>query len=434
MLLTAEASDDLDVFLEELHSELEAEPDKAVTLNKIGAIYSSTGRAGEAVKYLVRATELLPEDASVWNNLGVAHLYLGNALRAIDYFLKATRLESDELVYQFNLSICYEELGRYEEAKKIYLDILEEDETHINSLNNLGNYFAREKNYPKAILYYREVLNIEPENALTWSNLSRVYIWMNNPDETMQCLKKAVEYDPKDYDSWYNLGVGYKLLGLYKNALRCFKVIVDSGKEDNRVNYEIARVVAIMGQDDELALDCLQDAVFADPSNLERAEKHKEFDRLRLTKKYKSLARIGQKKQALFGRPVFVDGCNVAYHQTGKKPRVENIILMREKLLEIGFRQVFFIVSAALKHHIDDKNKFQELEHLAVLQVTPFIADDDYLLIKSAMDQGGVILSNDRFKERLSDKKIADYLKNNQVKFTFVGKDIQLIMGRDFYL
>jgi len=79
-------------------------------------------------------------------------------------------------------------------------------------------------------------------------------------------------------------------------------------------------------------------------------------------------------------------------------------------------------------------NKFQELEHLGVLQVTPFSADDDYLLIKSAMDQGGVILSNDRFKERIADKKIAKYLKKNQVKFTFVGKDIQLIMGRDFYL
>lgn len=358
MLLTAEARDDLDVFLEELHLELEVDPDKAVTLNKIGAIYSSIGRAGEAVKYFVRATELLPEDASVWNNLGVAHLYLGNALRAIDYFLKATRLEPDEPVFQFNLSICYEQQGRYEETKRMYLFILEEDATHVSALNNLGNYFAREKNYPKAILYYREVLNHVPKNALAWSNLSRVYIWTNNPDETMKCLKKAVECDSEDYDSWYNLGVGYKLLGLYKNALRSFKVIVESGQEDSRVSYEIDRVVAIMGQDDNLALDCLQDAVFADPSNLARAEKHKEFDRLRTKKKYKDLVRIVKKKQALFGRSIFVDGCNVAYHQNGKKPRVDNIILMREKLREIGFRQIFFIVSAALKHHIDDKNKF----------------------------------------------------------------------------
>lgn len=47
-----------------------------------------------------------------------------------------------------------------------------------------------------------------------------------------------------------------------------------------------------MGLDDGFALDNLQDAVFANPSNLERAEKHKEFDRLRTRKKYKELVKI----------------------------------------------------------------------------------------------------------------------------------------------
>ncbi len=432
--MTAEAQENLDEFLEQLHEEIKVKPEKHETWNMIGAIYTSIGEHEKALLYLEKTVELAPEVADGWNNLGVVHSRIGNTSRAIDYIKKAIQIEYDSVEFLYNLGCCYEQQGKYEEAKRINYDILENDSKHIPALIALGHHYFRLHDFPKAKLYFLEVLELEPENAVAWANLAKVHIHQNNRMETMRCFHQAVKFKPKDYESWFSLGVGYKMLGEYVKALKCFQVMVNADVNDDRMDYEMARVIALMGNNDDLALDCLQDAVYAEPSNLERAEKHKEFDRLRHTKKYKSLARIVQKKQALFGRPVFVDGCNVAYHQNGKKPRVENIILMREKLKEIGFQQIFFIVSAALKHHIDDKNKFQELEHLAVLQVTPFKADDDYLLIKSAMDQDGVILSNDRFKERITDKKIAEYMKKNQVKFTFVGKDIQLIMGRDFYL
>lgn len=428
--MTAEAQENLDEFLEQLHLELKEDPNKGYTWNKIGAIYTHTGKAGEGVKYLERALELLPEDSSVWNNLGVAHLYLGQALRAIDYFVEAIRLEPDELSFQFNLSICYEELGRYGEAKKVYYEVLECDEKNISALLGLGSHYFRLQDFPKAKLYFLEVLELEPENAVAWANLAKIHIFQNNRQETMRCFHQAVKYDPKDYESWFSLGVGYKMLGEYIQALKCFQVMVKTEVQDDRVDYEMARVVALMGKDDDFALDCLQDAVYAEPSNLERAEKHKEFDRLRHTKKYQDLPRIVQKKQEKFSNPVFIDGNNVAFYENKSKPCVQNLDQMRKRLFEVKFKQVFILVPANLKREIDEKDTYQELSDQGMLLEAP----SDDLLYRKVMEQQGLIVSNEQFLELLQDQIIADYLRKNQLKYKFVGKEIQLIMGRDFYL
>ena len=90
-------------------------------------------------------------------------------------------------------------------------------------------------------------------------------------------------------------------------------------------------------------------------------KKHKEFDRLRNTKKYKDLVRIAQRRQELARKPVFVDGGNVAHYKKGKKPSMKNLLQVWEQLLAFGFKKIFIIVSAAMIHYIDDTETFQEL-------------------------------------------------------------------------
>ena len=87
-----------------------------------------------------------------------------------------------------------------------------------------------------------------------------------------------------------------------------------------------------------------------------------------------------------------------------------------------------------MKQEIDDKKVFQKLIEQEILLEAPSDGADDSLMYRRVMDQQGLIVSNERFLTCLQDQVVADYLRKNQLKYKFVGKDIQLIMGRDFYL
>ncbi len=105
-----------------------------------------------------------------------------------------------------------------------------------------------------------------------------------------------------------------------------------------------------------------------------------------------SLAKKGSKR-----RDVIVDGNNVAYHlaPTGK-PRVANLILARQSLVNAGYKP-HIVVSAALVHKIDKPSALRELiDYGQVVEATRG-KNDDLIIIQTAQKSNADIVSNDRF-------------------------------------
>jgi hypothetical protein len=96
-------------------------------------------------------------------------------------------------------------------------------------------------------------------------------------------------------------------------------------------------------------------------------------------------------------RIALVDGSNVAYSVEGGA-RIENIILICEKLAEDGLEPIV-VVDAALRHQIDDEDKYEELVEQGEIRQAPAGTDADYFILSFARELDASIVSNDRFRD-----------------------------------
>jgi hypothetical protein len=99
---------------------------------------------------------------------------------------------------------------------------------------------------------------------------------------------------------------------------------------------------------------------------------------------------------------VLVDGSNVAHSTEGEKAQLVNILAVREKLTEEGLEPVV-VVDAALRHQIDDANRYEHMVDAGEVRQAPAGTDADYFILAFARELNASIVSNDRFRDRLKE-------------------------------
>jgi hypothetical protein len=127
------------------------------------------------------------------------------------------------------------------------------------------------------------------------------------------------------------------------------------------------------------------------------------------------MSNSGEKKLAL------VDGSNVA-HSSEQGARIENIILICEKLAEDGLQPVV-VVDAALRHQIDDEDKYEELVARGEIHQAPAGTDADYFILSFARELDASIVSNDRFRDH--EKGFPD-ARDRMVRYMIVEGEVVL--------
>lgn len=93
-----------------------------------------------------------------------------------------------------------------------------------------------------------------------------------------------------------------------------------------------------------------------------------------------------------------VDGSNVAHCAEGGPAKVRNITLICDKLAEEGLEPIV-VVDAALRHQIDDENRYEALVEKGQIKQAPAGTDADYFILSFARELDASIVSNDRFRD-----------------------------------
>ena len=95
-----------------------------------------------------------------------------------------------------------------------------------------------------------------------------------------------------------------------------------------------------------------------------------------------------------------IDGSNVAHSTEGEQARLGNIRIVAAKLEEEGFEPVV-VVDAALRHQIDDPRSFEDMVENGTIRQAPAGTDAAYFILSFARELAAVVVSNDRFKDRI---------------------------------
>ncbi|MFL5384967.1 MAG: NYN domain-containing protein [Longimicrobiaceae bacterium] len=94
-----------------------------------------------------------------------------------------------------------------------------------------------------------------------------------------------------------------------------------------------------------------------------------------------------------------VDGSNVAHSSEGEKARLRNIELVVARLEEEGLEPIV-VADAALRHQIDEAQKYEQLIDDGEIRQAPAGTDADWFILSFARELDAYIVSNDRFRDR----------------------------------
>jgi hypothetical protein len=119
---------------------------------------------------------------------------------------------------------------------------------------------------------------------------------------------------------------------------------------------------------------------------------------------------------------VLVDGSNVAYAVEGERPRVANIIAIRDKLRAEGFDPII-VADAALRHSIDDPERYEQLIDAGQVRQAPAGTDADYFILSFARELSASVVSNDRFRDRIKQFPEA---RDRVIRFMIVQDEVVL--------
>jgi hypothetical protein len=123
-------------------------------------------------------------------------------------------------------------------------------------------------------------------------------------------------------------------------------------------------------------------------------------------------------------RAIVVDGSNVAFESQSQagKPRMSNIIAVRDALRERGYEPII-IVDAALRHKIDDQDQLEALiDRQEVLQA-PAGTDADFFVLETADQRELKVISNDTYREF---REKYPWIRDRRVPVMFVDGLAQL--------
>jgi hypothetical protein len=120
------------------------------------------------------------------------------------------------------------------------------------------------------------------------------------------------------------------------------------------------------------------------------------------------------------GKTAIVDGSNVAHSAEGGEARLENIRLVCDKLREQGYDPIV-VVDAALRHQIDERDRYESMVDDGSIRQAPAGTDADYFILSFARELEAAVVSNDRFKDRLDAFPEA---RESVIRFMIVNEEV----------
>ena len=117
-----------------------------------------------------------------------------------------------------------------------------------------------------------------------------------------------------------------------------------------------------------------------------------------------------------------IDASNVAHSGEGGTARVRYIRLMCEKLSTEGLDPLV-VADAALRHQVDDADAYERLVESGVVHQAPAGTDADYFILTFARELDALVVSNDRFRDRL---KSFPELRRRLVRYMILEDEVVL--------
>lgn len=172
----------------------------------------------EAVKWLVKATELIPADTAVLGKLGFCLSRNQEYQRAIEVFTNLSTREPKVARWPYMVGYQYYMQSQWAETLRWFDQALSIQPTYLIVLYRKGYTHLRMEQLPEAERAFKSCLTIwealspeaQQEKRSSYSDacfqLGKLYLKQGFTFKARRCLSLAVEHDPDHSDKRYELG------------------------------------------------------------------------------------------------------------------------------------------------------------------------------------------------------------------------------------
>jgi len=125
-----------------------------------------------------------------------------------------------------------------------------------------------------------------------------------------------------------------------------------------------------------------------------------------------------------------LDGSNISRNnQNSKFAKISDVIKCRKKLMEYGIpkENIIILFGAGIRHHIAEieRGQFNNLLKEHNNNQAPKGIDDDYFIIKYALNNDSYIITNDYFKEyQINYPNYKNFLHEHSIRYNVIRNDI----------
>jgi len=150
--------------LKYLNTAVEQDPDNAVYLGTLAAVYDELGEFEKSETLYEKALEIDPENATILNNFSYSLTERDKRLdEALQMVRKALEVDPENGAFLDTLGWVYYKMGEYEKALTYIKKSIEQRDTSAEVLEHLGDVYEKMGNMELAIEAWRKARELDPD-------------------------------------------------------------------------------------------------------------------------------------------------------------------------------------------------------------------------------------------------------------------------------
>lgn len=212
----------------------------ALSEQRLGESYYSSGNYTAALKKLLTAEKVLPNDEYIQNSLGLVYMAKKRYDLAQIHFEKAIRLNPEFYVAKNHLGASFIKQQKYEQAITCFKEMLGNllYATPENPLTNLGWIYLEKKEYTTAKNYFLEALEIRPCFVIATHGLATTYLELIQTSQAIELLQKCIEKIPQAAILHADLAKAYESVHEYDKAQAEWRMVLTHSPENSALARE----------------------------------------------------------------------------------------------------------------------------------------------------------------------------------------------------
>lgn len=230
-----------------------AEPANTDVCYALGALYSMTDHAREAIDYYLKAAADGYELGMIYGNIGDEYYKLGMTDESVRYYRMSIEKNPDEERSLYNLACTWDEQGQNELSEQFFTQHVGEHPYSKGGWYCLGCVYSWLSLYEKAADAYEYAIAIDKSLFNAYLGLSDCYSRLGDTGRAVAAMNDSLDYADDRAYVYYTMGHLYLAAGNYHTAST---YLHDALKEDPAYSIawnDLGRCCEQLGYDDEAA-------------------------------------------------------------------------------------------------------------------------------------------------------------------------------------